>query len=205
MPGIGGCFGRMVSAIEDCVWLWHVSKGVLLFIFCTVMLDFSCVCASVVVYSSTRFEFAARFLHQNGNWFIREVPPWAGVSVTFLDCSGRGAHGAPYMVRHRCGSIGVHRDRAQLLWGGLICGEVVVPGYLENQVWHNSRDARKMDTMDVRLTITEAALKVGVSTKTIVRWEKAGRISRPKRNWRGWRVFTEQQVCEMLKIREDLS
>lgn len=45
-----------------------------------------------------------------------------------------------------------------------------------------------------RLTITEVAEIIGISSKTIMRWEKAGRIRKPKRDWRGWRVYDEQDV-----------
>jgi len=55
-----------------------------------------------------------------------------------------------------------------------------------------------------RLTLTQAAGAVGVSPKTIIRWEKAGRIACPKRDWRGWRVFTREQVDEMIRLRERL-
>ena len=55
-----------------------------------------------------------------------------------------------------------------------------------------------------RVTISEAAERVGVSTKTIIRWEKARRIPRAKRDWRGWRVFTEQQVSDMIRFHEQL-
>jgi len=66
------------------------------------------------------------------------------------------------------------------------------------------RNQQTMAAVDGRLTITKAAERVGVSTKTIIRWEKAKRIPRAKRDWRGWRVFTEQQVSEMIKLREQL-
>ena len=55
-----------------------------------------------------------------------------------------------------------------------------------------------------RVTISEAAERVGVSTKTIIRWEKSRRIPRAKRDWRGWRVFTEQQVSDMIRFHEQL-
>ena len=45
-----------------------------------------------------------------------------------------------------------------------------------------------------RLTITEVAEIIGISAKTIMRWEKNGRIRKPKRDWRGWRVYDEQDV-----------
>jgi len=41
-----------------------------------------------------------------------------------------------------------------------------------------------------KYTITEVASRLGVTTKTIMRWEKAGKVRRAKRDWRGWRVYS---------------
>lgn len=54
--------------------------------------------------------------------------------------------------------------------------------------------------MDGRLTITDVAKKVGVTPKTLVRWEKAGRIRKPKRDWKGWRFYLEEDVSEIKRI-----
>jgi len=48
-----------------------------------------------------------------------------------------------------------------------------------------------------RVTITEVARVLGVTTKTITRWEKAGKVKRAKRDWRGWRVYTETELQEL--------
>lgn len=48
-----------------------------------------------------------------------------------------------------------------------------------------------------RLSITEMAEQLGVSTKTITRWEKAGKVRRAKRDWRGWRVYSPGDLEEM--------
>ena len=48
-----------------------------------------------------------------------------------------------------------------------------------------------------RLTITEAAKKVGVVPKTIVRWEQSGKIDKAKRDWRGWRVYSPDEVDQL--------
>ena len=48
-----------------------------------------------------------------------------------------------------------------------------------------------------RVTITEVAEQLGVTTKTITRWEKAGKVKRAKRDWRGWRVYTAEEVEEL--------
>ena len=50
---------------------------------------------------------------------------------------------------------------------------------------------------DGRFSITEIAKELGVTTKTITRWEKAGKIKHAKRDWRGWRVYSTQDVEEM--------
>lgn len=48
-----------------------------------------------------------------------------------------------------------------------------------------------------RLTITEVAERLGISVKTITRWEKAGKIRRAHRNWRGWRVYAPGDIDEL--------
>jgi DNA-binding transcriptional MerR regulator len=54
--------------------------------------------------------------------------------------------------------------------------------------------------LDARLTITDVAKKVGVTPKTIIRWEKAGRINKPKRDWKGWRFYSEDDVSAIQGI-----
>ena len=47
------------------------------------------------------------------------------------------------------------------------------------------------------LTITQLARKLGVVPKTIMRWEKAGKIKMAKRDWRGWRVYNPVELAEI--------
>ena len=54
--------------------------------------------------------------------------------------------------------------------------------------------------LDSRLTITEVAKEIGVTTKTITRWERAGKIKPAKRDWRGWRVYSTQELDEMKNL-----
>lgn len=54
--------------------------------------------------------------------------------------------------------------------------------------------------MDERLTITDIAKKVGVTPKTIIRWEKAGKIKKPKRDWKGWRFYEEGDIESIQRI-----
>jgi len=54
------------------------------------------------------------------------------------------------------------------------------------------------------MTITEVAEIVGISAKTLARWEKFGKISRPKRDWRGWRVYSENNLDEIKQFHETL-
>jgi len=55
-----------------------------------------------------------------------------------------------------------------------------------------------------RLTITEVAEEIGVTPKTLARWEKNGKIKKPKRDWRGWRVYTPDDVSAIRKFHEAL-
>ena len=48
-----------------------------------------------------------------------------------------------------------------------------------------------------RLSITEVAKQLGVTTKTITRWEKAGKIRQAKRDWKGWRVYSNDELEQM--------
>lgn len=54
--------------------------------------------------------------------------------------------------------------------------------------------------MEERLTITDVAKMVGVTAKTILRWEKAGKIRKPKRDWKGWRIYLQEDVTNIQRI-----
>jgi len=55
-----------------------------------------------------------------------------------------------------------------------------------------------------RLTITAVAERVGVTPKTLLRWEKAGKTPKPKRDWRGWRVYEQEDVTQLLAFHNQL-
>lgn len=59
--------------------------------------------------------------------------------------------------------------------------------------------------MNKRMTITEVAKIVGISPKTIARWEKVGKVRRPKRDWRGWRVYEEGDLVAIKEFRETVT
>ena len=51
--------------------------------------------------------------------------------------------------------------------------------------------------MNGRLSISDVAERIGVTAKTIVRWEKSGKIKKPKRDWKGWRFYSEDDVADI--------
>ena len=55
-----------------------------------------------------------------------------------------------------------------------------------------------------RLTITDIAARLGVTSKTIIRWEKAGKVSRPKRDWRGWRIYDKEDLKRLKDFKESI-
>ena len=55
-----------------------------------------------------------------------------------------------------------------------------------------------------RMTISEVASILGISTKTLARWEKMGKIRKPKRDWRGWRVYEDPDLSEIKRFHETL-
>ena len=52
------------------------------------------------------------------------------------------------------------------------------------------------------LTITDVAERLGVTAKTITRWEKSGKIRRARRDWRGWRVYSPEEFESMKNLLE---
>ncbi len=60
------------------------------------------------------------------------------------------------------------------------------------------------DHMKRLMTITQVAQIVGISAKTIMRWEKLGKIKKPKRNWRSWRVYDENDLIQIRQLHEVL-
>ncbi len=54
------------------------------------------------------------------------------------------------------------------------------------------------------MTITEMARKVGITPKTLMRWEKLGKIKRSKRDWRGWRFYEDNDLLEIKRFYETI-
>ena len=50
---------------------------------------------------------------------------------------------------------------------------------------------------DGRLSITEVAKELGITPKTITRWERAGKVRPAKRDWKGWRVYSKEDLEQM--------
>lgn len=55
-----------------------------------------------------------------------------------------------------------------------------------------------------RLTITDIAERIGVTAKTIIRWEKAGKVAMPKRDWRGWRIYDKEDLKRLKNFKESI-
>ncbi len=56
--------------------------------------------------------------------------------------------------------------------------------------------------MNGRLTITEVAKYIGVTPRTIMRWEKTSKIKRSRRDWRGWRFYLKEDMEDIRKFYE---
>ncbi|MBU1906445.1 MAG: helix-turn-helix domain-containing protein [Candidatus Omnitrophica bacterium] len=57
---------------------------------------------------------------------------------------------------------------------------------------------------DRRMSITDVAERVGVTPKTIVRWEKAKKVRAAKRDWRGWRVYDKDDLKTLKSFKETI-
>ena len=55
--------------------------------------------------------------------------------------------------------------------------------------------------MEKYYTVNEVAEKVNLSAKTLIRWEKNGKLKPAKRDFKGWRAYTEEDVQNILDIR----
>ena len=55
-----------------------------------------------------------------------------------------------------------------------------------------------------RMTITDVAERLGVTPKTIVRWEKAKKVGRPRRDWRGWRIYDKTDLRRLRDFKETI-
>mgnify|MGYP001767796245 CR=1 FL=1 len=55
-----------------------------------------------------------------------------------------------------------------------------------------------------RMTITDVAEKIKVTPKTIIRWEKLGKVARPKRDWRGWRIYDKNDLKRLRDFKETI-
>ena len=55
-----------------------------------------------------------------------------------------------------------------------------------------------------RMTITQVADRIGVTPKTIIRWEKSGKVGRPKRDWRGWRIYDRDDLRQLKTFKDTI-
>jgi DNA-binding transcriptional MerR regulator len=54
------------------------------------------------------------------------------------------------------------------------------------------------------MTITDIAERIGVTSKTIIRWEKAKKVKPAKRDWRGWRVYDKNDLKTIKSFKQTI-
>jgi hypothetical protein len=64
----------------------------------------------------------------------------------------------------------------------------------------SNEETKVSEKLTNRLTITELAERIGITPKTIIRWEKAGKIKKPKRDWKGWRFYEMEDIESIQRI-----
>lgn len=67
------------------------------------------------------------------------------------------------------------------------------------------RGGIEMIRTNKRHTIIEAAEKIGVSTRTLLRWEKAEKIKKAKRDYRGRRIYDNDNINAIIDFYNALS
>ena len=55
-----------------------------------------------------------------------------------------------------------------------------------------------------KMTITDVAGRIKVTPKTIIRWENSGKVTRPKRDWRGWRVYDKDDLKRLKGFKDTI-
>jgi molybdopterin-binding protein len=50
---------------------------------------------------------------------------------------------------------------------------------------------------DDKLTPKQAAHALGISKRTLTKWEKEGRIPASERDWRGWRWYSQEALLDI--------
>lgn len=53
-----------------------------------------------------------------------------------------------------------------------------------------------------KMTITDVAERLGVTSKTVIRWEQSGKVNRAKRDWRRWRVYDKDDLKKLKEFKE---
>lgn len=60
-------------------------------------------------------------------------------------------------------------------------------------------------TSDRKYSTRQVADKVGVSKETILRWLRAGKIPEPVRDRNGWRIFSDPEIEEILRFKNQVT
>lgn len=55
-----------------------------------------------------------------------------------------------------------------------------------------------------RMTITDVAERLKITPRTIIRWEKSGKVQYAKRDWRGWRVYDKEDFRKLKNFKETI-
>lgn len=50
------------------------------------------------------------------------------------------------------------------------------------------------------LSTNEVCKLFDVTKTTLFKWEKEGKMKKARKDWRGWRIFSEENVDEIRKI-----
>ncbi len=54
-----------------------------------------------------------------------------------------------------------------------------------------------------KYTAHEICKTFDITKNTLFKWEREGKIAKVKKDWRGWRVFSEKNVAEIKKTIEE--
>lgn len=57
-----------------------------------------------------------------------------------------------------------------------------------------------MKSMKIQYSTKEVCSKFDVTKTTLFKWEKEGKLNKVQKDWRGWRLFSDENINEIRDI-----
>ncbi len=65
------------------------------------------------------------------------------------------------------------------------------------------KEKKAKASQDDTFSAIEICKKFDITKNTLFKWEKDGKISRVEKDWRGWRIFSDENIDEIKNVIEE--